>query len=61
MITWMNGELNQKWDKRELERKIEEGVRKVCQVEGVMLHERGKGFFRDLFASLIEAIKGGKE
>lgn len=33
-------------------------MRKVCQTEGVMLHEKQKGFFRDLFASLTKAIQG---
>ena len=58
MIVWMDGELNQRWDKRELGLKMEESVRKVCQVEGVLLHEKGKGFFRELFADLIKAVTG---
>jgi len=62
LICWMNGELSQRWDGREIEVKMEGAVRKVCQVEGVMLHEKGKGFFRELFADLIKAVtgRGGK-
>jgi hypothetical protein len=33
-----------------------EMTRKVCQIEGVMLHERQKGFFREIFASLTQCI-----
>jgi hypothetical protein len=36
-------------------------MRKVCQTEGVMLHEKQKGFFRDLFAGLLRAVNGGTE
>jgi hypothetical protein len=35
---------------------VAETVRKVCQIEGVMLHERQKGFFRDLFGTLLSVI-----
>jgi len=31
-------------------------MRKVCQVEGVMLHDKQKGFFQALFASLTQCI-----
>ena len=31
-------------------------VRKVCQLEGVMLHDKQKGFFQALFASLTQCI-----
>lgn len=31
-------------------------MRKVCQTEGVMLHEKQKGFFREIFASLTKCI-----
>lgn len=31
-------------------------MRKVTQAEGVMLHEKGKGFFRELFGSLTQCI-----
>ena len=31
-------------------------MRKVTQAEGVMLHEKQKGFFRELFASLTQCI-----
>lgn len=31
-------------------------MRKVCQVEGVTLNEKQKGFFRELFASLTRCI-----
>lgn len=37
---------------------VAETMRKVCQVEGVMLHSDQKGFFRDLFASLTKALQG---
>ena len=35
---------------------VAEMLRKVTQVEGVMLHSRQKGFFQELFASLIRCI-----
>lgn len=35
-----------------------ETVRKVTQVEGVMLHEKQKGFFRDLFSGFMQVVKG---
>ena len=35
---------------------VAEVMRKVCQVEGVMLHEKQKGFFREIFASLMKCI-----
>ena len=31
-------------------------MRKVCQVEGGMLHDKQKGFFQALFASLTQCI-----
>jgi len=31
-------------------------MRKVCQTEGVMLHDKQKGFFRELFANLTQMI-----
>ena len=34
-------------------------MRKVCQTEGVMLHEKQKGFFRDLFSGIMQVIRPG--
>jgi len=31
-------------------------MRKVTQTEGVMLHDKQKGFFRELFANLTQMI-----
>jgi len=31
-------------------------MRKVCQTEGVMLHEKQKGFFREIFASFMKCV-----
>lgn len=33
-------------------------VRKVCQTEGVMLHEKQKQFFREVFSNLVTVMKG---
>ena len=33
-------------------------MRKVCQTEGVMLHEKQKSFFREIFASFAKVIQG---
>jgi len=38
---------------------VSEAVRKVTQVEGVMLHEKQKGFFREIFATLMRCISDG--
>ena len=37
---------------------VAETMRKVCQVEGVMLHEKQKSFFREIFASFAKVIQG---
>jgi len=32
-------------------------MRKVTQTEGVMLHDKQKGFFRELFGGLVQVLK----
>ena len=36
---------------------FKEAVRQVVQVEGVMLTEKQKGFFRDLFTALLKSLQ----
>lgn len=46
----------EKEEKRVSLEEVAVAMRKVVQVEGVMLHDKQKGFFRELFASLTRCI-----
>jgi hypothetical protein len=57
VIIWQAGELKRKTETRDLTVQLEDAFRKVAHVEGVMLHEKQKEFFRDLTASLLAGMK----
>lgn len=56
-IVWQSGVLNNVLNREDMQKIVNDSVRQVVQVEGVMLHERQKGFFRDLFSNLLSVIK----
>jgi hypothetical protein len=57
-IVVLAGEVATRSDKREIQQMLGETVRQVTQVEGVVLHEKQKGFFRDLAMGMIKHLKG---
>jgi hypothetical protein len=60
-IVWQAGVLKTVLNREDMQKIVNDSVRQVVQVEGVMLHEKQKGFFRDLFSGLLQAVKGGIE
>lgn len=56
-LIWLDRELMKWRGEKILDRVVEDKVRKICQIEGVMLHEKQKGFFRDLFTSLMKFLR----
>jgi hypothetical protein len=61
VIVHLEGVVQDQRGRISTEAAVESAVRKVTQVEGVMLHEKQKGFFRDLFASLMNYWAGEKK
>ena len=57
-IVWLRSENNS----QDIQKVVNDAIRMVAQTEGVMLHEKQKGFFRDLFGSLLDVLrdKGAK-
>ena len=43
------------------ERLVLGAVRQVCQVEGIMLHEKQKGFFKELAVGMMRYLKGDEK
>ena len=56
VIVWQAQVMKNILNESDMKKIVNDSVRQVVQVEGVMLHEKGKGFFRDLFSDLITAI-----
>lgn len=55
-IVWQAGVMKTVLNREDMQKIVNDSVRQVVQVEGVMLHEKQKGFFRELFASLTRCI-----
>lgn len=56
-IVWLDGIVHKTFSPDEFRKIVNESVRQVTQVEGVMLHDKQKGFFRELFANLMNVFQ----
>lgn len=52
----MHERLVEKEEKKLSLEEVSTALRKVVQVEGVMLHEKQKGFFRELFGNFMRCV-----
>ncbi len=55
-IVWQAQVMKNILNESDMKKIVNDSVRQVVQVEGVMLHEKQKGFFREVFASLTQCI-----
>jgi hypothetical protein len=56
VIVWQAKTMKELLNKEDMAKIVNDSVRQVVQVEGVMLHDKQKGFFREIFASLTQCI-----
>lgn len=57
-IVWQAGVMKTVLNREDMQKIVNDAVRQVTQVEGVMLHEKQKQFFREVFANLVTVMKG---
>jgi len=55
-IVWQAGVMKTVLNREDMQKIVNDSVRQVTQVEGVMLHEKQKGFFREVFASFMKCV-----
>lgn len=56
-IVWQAQVMKEVLNRDDMQKIVNDAVRTVCQTEGVMLHEKQKGFFREVFANFMQVVQ----